>query len=75
MEKVREKKYVTRDKLKVRAALGIRGLCYPLNSRGADQGWVRGSGQKNLIHYRKKSPFTYSPFHLTAMQTGQGLRA
>lgn len=63
------------NKLKVGEALGIRGLCYPSNSRGVDQGWVRGSGQKNLIHYHKKSPFTYPPFHLTAMQTSQGLRA
>lgn len=59
------------NKLKVREALGVRGLCYPSNSWGVDQGWVRGSGQEDRDTC-KKYPSTYFPFHLTAMQTSRG---
>lgn len=38
------------------------------------RGGLEGVGRKNLIHYQKKSPSTYSPLHLTAMQTEPGAK-
>lgn len=60
------------NKLWLRVALGVRGLCYPSSSWGADQGGVEEVGRKNLIHYRKKSPSTNSPLRLTDANQARG---
>lgn len=57
---VREKSLLRGNKLKVSSSRG-EGLVLSFKQLGSRPRVGRGSGQKNSMHYDKKSPLTYSP--------------